>query len=199
MRTVPARPLPLLEPGVAPLMTEPDLVWTFGYGSLMWRPGFEPDAFETARLVGFQRRLCIRSEHYRGTAEQPGLVFGLARGGSCRGMVFEVEDQDWPDVQDYLRAREQVTMVYRDVHRPVRLDDGRTVQALAFLVDERHEQFAGRLALEAQLAMVRQGVGLSGRNVDYVLNTARHLEQLGIRDRQVMELAALLAAEELAA
>jgi len=173
--------------------------WVFGYGSLMWNPGFPHRSHQLGLLRGAHRSLSIISHHHRGTAEQPGLVFGLARGGSCRGMVFEVEDQDWPDVQDYLRAREQVTMVYRDVHRPVRLDDGRTVQALAFLVDERHEQFAGRLALEAQLAMVRQGVGLSGRNVDYVLNTARHLEQLGIRDRQVMELAALLAAEELAA
>ena len=114
-------------------------------------------------------------------------------------MVFEVADADWRQVYAYLQEREQVTAVYRDVMRPVRLADGRSVKALAFLVDERHEQFAGHLDLDRQLAMVRAGVGLSGRNVDYVLNTARHLSELGIRDRQLMALADLLAQEETAA
>jgi cation transport protein ChaC len=79
--------------------------------------------------------------------------------------------------------------------RPVRLADGRAIKALAFLVDERHEQFAGHLSLEQQLAMVRAGVGISGRNIDYVLNTYKHLRELGIRDRQLMALADLLAKE----
>ena len=86
-------------------------------------------------------------------------MFGLARGGSCRGMVFEVADADWHQVYAYLQEREQVTKVYRDVMRPVRLADGRMVSALAFVVDEQHEQYAGRLELERQLAMVRQGQG----------------------------------------
>jgi glutathione-specific gamma-glutamylcyclotransferase len=103
-----------------------------------------------------------------------------------------VADADWAAVRAYLEEREQVTTVYRDVMRPVRLADGRTVSALAFVVDERHVQFAGRLSLEQQVAMVRAGVGLSGRNIDYVLNTAEHLRQLGIRDRQLMRLAELL-------
>jgi len=183
---------------MAVAMAEPTH-WVFGYGSLMWNPGFPHSSQQLGLLRGAHRSLSIISHHHRGTTDRPGLVFGLAHGGSCRGMVFEVTDENWPAVRAYLREREQVTMVYRDAQRPVRLDDGRVVTALAFLVDERHEQFAGRLTLEAQLAMVRQGVGLSGRNVDYVLNTARHLEQLGIRDRQVMALAKLLLAEELAA
>ena len=173
--------------------------WVFGYGSLIWNPGFVHLSQQLGLLRGAHRSLSIISHHHRGTAERPGLVFGLARGGSCRGMVFEVAAQDWPEVLDYLRQREQVTTVYRDVHRPVRLDNGRVVSALAYLVDERHAQYAGQLPLEQQLRMVRQGVGLSGRNVDYVLNTARHLEQLGIRDRQVMALAERLAAEDMAA
>ena len=172
--------------------------WVFGYGSLIWNPGFAHISAQQGLLKGAHRSLSIVSHHHRGTPEQPGLVFGLARGGSCRGMVFEVTDSDWPQVYAYLQEREQVTAVYRDVMRPVRLADGRTISALAFLVDERHEQFAGRLDLDQQLAMVRAGVGLSGRNIDYVLNTARHLGELGIRDRQLMALADLLAQEEAA-
>lgn len=173
--------------------------WVFGYGSLIWNPGFAHVSAQQGLLRGAHRSLSIVSHYHRGTVERPGLVFGLTRGGSCRGMVFEVADSDWATVRAYLQEREQVTAVYRDVMRPVHLSDGRKVSALAFLVDERHEQFAGTLGLEQQLTMVRAGVGLSGRNVDYVLNTARHLGELGIRDRQLMALAEMLAQDEVAA
>src|SRR6218665_2450803 len=172
--------------------------WVFGYGSLIWNPGFAHVSAQQGLLKGAHRSLSIVSHHHRGTVERPGLVFGLTRGGSCRGMVFEVAPADWSATYAYLQEREQVTSVYRDVMRPVRLADGRVVQALAFLVDERHEQFAGHLDLDRQLAMVRAGIGISGRNVDYVLNTARHLGELGIRDRQLMALAELLARDEAA-
>lgn len=167
--------------------------WVFGYGSLIWNPGFAHVSAQQGLLRGAHRSLSIVSHHHRGTVEQPGLVFGLTRGGSCRGMVFEVADDNWAQVRDYLQEREQVTSVYRDVMRPVHLGDGRMVSALAFLVDERHEQFAGHLTTEQQLAMVRAGVGLSGRNIDYVMNTVRHLGELGIRDRQLMAFADLLS------
>jgi glutathione-specific gamma-glutamylcyclotransferase len=169
--------------------------WVFGYGSLIWNPGFPYVSAQQGLLRGAHRSLSIVSHYHRGTVENPGLVFGLVRGGSCRGMVFEVADSHWPGVRAYLQEREQVTAVYRDVMRPVRLADGRKVLALAFLVDEQHDQFAGALTLEQQLAMVRAGVGLSGRNIDYVLNTARHLQELGIRDRPLMALATLLEEE----
>lgn len=170
--------------------------WVFGYGSLIWNPGFPFVSTHLGRLKGAHRSLSIISHHHRGTVEKPGLVFGLTRGGSVRGMVFEVSDAEWVSVRSYLEAREQVTMVYRDVMRPVLLDDGRRVSALTFVVDERHEQFAGRLEIEQQLAMVRVGVGISGRNIDYVVNTAKHLQSLGIRDRVLMDLARRLEAEE---
>jgi len=166
--------------------------WVFGYGSLIWNPGFKHVSAQQGLLRGAHRSLSIYSHHHRGTEAQPGLVFGLTRGGSCRGMVFEVADSDWTGVHDYLRDREQVTGVYREAMRPVRLADGRTVGALAFVVDERHFQYAGRLELERQLAMVQAGMGVSGPNIDYVLNTARHLTELGIRDRQLMALAEML-------
>jgi cation transport protein ChaC len=169
--------------------------WVFGYGSLIWNPGFPFVSSHLGRLSGAHRSLSIISHHHRGTVERPGLVFGLTRGGSVRGMVFEVADENWVSVRAYLEAREQVTMVYRDVMRPVVLDDGRRVSALTFVVNERHEQFAGHLSLEEQLAMVRAGVGISGRNIDYVLNTARYLDELGIRDNALVSMVRLLEAE----
>lgn len=167
------------------------LHWVFGYGSLIWRPGFAFVRGERARLHGAHRSLCIYSHHYRGTPEAPGLVFGLARGGSCGGMAFGVEEAIWPETLQYLRDRELVTSVYREVVRPV-LIEGTQVQALAYVVDETHEQYAGRLSLAEQVRLVRRGLGASGANTEYVLNTASHLRRLGIRDRSLEALAAAL-------
>src|SRR4051794_11420386 len=110
--------------------------WVFGYGSLIWRPGFEFVAAQRALLRGAHRSLCIYSHTYRGTPELPGLVFGLARGGACGGMAFEVAADKWDAVLAYLRERELVTGVYVETTRPVQLGDGRIANALAFLVDE---------------------------------------------------------------
>jgi len=168
--------------------------WVFGYGSLIWNPGFRFARSQIARLRGAHRSLCIYSTHHRGTPDRPGLVFGLVHGGSCQGMAFEVSHEDWLAVRDYLREREQVTAVYKEVVRPVQLADGRSVPALAYLVDESHIQYAGRLAVEEQLRLVRHSVGSSGPNTEYVVNTAEHLERLGIRDRGLLELVRLLKA-----
>ena len=166
--------------------------WVFGYGSLIWNPGFRFARSQLALLRGAHRSLCIYSTHHRGTPEQPGLVFGLVHGGSCQGMAFEVSHEDWSAVNAYLREREQVTAVYREALRPVQLADGRSVAALTYLVDESHIQFAGRLAVEEQLRLVRHSAGSSGPNTEYVVNTADHLERLGIRDRGLLELTRLL-------
>lgn len=168
--------------------------WVFGYGSLIWNPGFPFLSHQKATLRGAHRTLAIYSHHYRGTVERPGLVFGLAQGGSCRGMGFEVAAESWPRVLAYLRARELVTGVYREARRPLRLDDGRTVLATTYMVSPAHEQYAGRLSLDEQLRLVRTGKGISGSNIDYVLNTARHLSSLGIRDRLLANLVAALEA-----
>src|SRR3954454_21993452 len=94
-------------------------LWVFGYGSLMWRPGFEFIEQVPARLIGEHRALCVYSFVHRGTPERPGLVLGLDRGGACRGVAFRVPQKHRLATVAYLRAREQVTSVYREVMRSV--------------------------------------------------------------------------------
>jgi glutathione-specific gamma-glutamylcyclotransferase len=171
--------------------------WVFGYGSLIWRPGFEFLRAEPALLNGAHRRLCIYSYRHRGTPERPGLVFGLVRGGSCRGMAFAVDPDRWDEVHAYLTARELDRGVYVERTRPVRLGSGETVPALAFMVDERHVQYAGKLDIAEQARLVRRGVGESGANPEYVLATAAHLKTLGIRDRYLDELVKVLEGTDL--
>ena len=170
--------------------SEGDL-WVFGYGSLMWRPGFEFIERVPARLIGEHRALCVYSFVHRGTPEKPGLVLGLDRGGACRGIAYRVDRTARAGTVAYLRAREQVTMVYREVWRDVLLggEAELRVRALVYVVDRGHSQYAGRLDLEQQVHFVRQGHGQSGANRDYVLATVGELEAQGFRDANLHRLA----------
>jgi glutathione-specific gamma-glutamylcyclotransferase len=166
-------------------------LWVFAYGSLMWRPGFDFLERRHARLVGAHRALCVFSFVHRGTPEKPGLVLGLDRGGNCRGVAYRVAAEKRADTTAYLRAREQVTFVYRETWRTVWLDDDpqQGVHALCYMVDRGHRQYAGRLALEKQLHFVRQGHGRSGNNRDYVLAAVKEIEAQGYRDKALHLLA----------
>jgi cation transport protein ChaC len=157
--------------------------WVFGYGSLMWRPGFDYVESAAARVDGLHRALCIYSWVHRGTQERPGLVLGLDRGGSCRGVAYRVKASDRDTVLDYLRERELVTEVYREVWRTIRFPDGHApARAVTYVADRQHQQYAGHLPREKLLEMVRQSEGRSGNNRDYVINTAGHLHRLGLHD-----------------
>jgi glutathione-specific gamma-glutamylcyclotransferase len=160
--------------------------WVFGYGSLIWNPGFAHLQSQRALLRGAHRSLSIYSHRHRGTPERPGLVFGLSRGGSCLGVAFEVAAAGWDKVFAYLEEREQDRGVYRPAWRKVELAGGETVTALTYLVNEQHAQFAGRLSLNEQIRLVGRSAGESGRNIEYVKNTTDHLLALGIRDRTLL-------------
>lgn len=157
-------------------------LWVFGYGSLMWSPGFEFVEKVVATLQGYHRALCILSVHHRGTVEKPGLVLGLDRGGSCRGLAFRVDASKADHVIAYLRDREQVTSVYRETKHRLRLIDGRRVEAIAYTADRSHPQFASKLPFDQLLERVRHSVGVSGRNPDYIRSTVGEMERLGFND-----------------
>jgi glutathione-specific gamma-glutamylcyclotransferase len=176
-------------------LASPDApLYVFGYGSLMWRPGFVHDGATRAQLVGMHRALCVFSVHYRGTNFRPGLVFGLQAGGACEGMVFRVAPERAAETIAYLNEREMVTGVYRARHRPVQLADGshRQVQALCYVADPTHPQSAAGLALAEQARVVGGSRGSAGRNIDYVLSTLQHLQAMTIRDPLLERLVTLL-------
>lgn len=160
--------------------------WVFGYGSLLWNPGFEFVEERTALLHGYRRALCIHSWVHRGTRESPGLVMGLDRGGSCKGIARRVAAGRREAVIAYLRERELVTHVYLERWVRVRLaDPGETVEALTYVVDTNHPQYAGAMPPGEVAGRVRGACGRSGANTDYVVNTVKALRALGIHDHRL--------------
>lgn len=165
-------------------------LWVFGYGSLIWRPGFDHLEAVRARLIGLHRAFCVYSVHHRGTAQSPGLVLGLDRSGCCEGVAFRVAAGQAHDVIGYLREREQVTGVYREERRRISLCDGAgtTVQALCYVVEQAHPQYAGALPLTAEARIIRVASGESGDNFAYLTSTVESLQRLGICDRRLERL-----------
>ncbi len=168
--------------------------WVFGYGSLMWRPGFTYARRSKALLRGWRRSLCIYSHVHRGSPERPGLVLGLDRGGACQGVAFEVDAALREPTIRYLREREQATSVYLERVVPVTLEGGARVLAMTYVADRLHDQYAGRLDREAMLEHVRAGKGQFGGNAEYVLETYDHLREIGVRDGDLEWLSAKLRA-----
>ena len=167
-----------------------DTLWVFGYGSLIWDPGFPVAERRIARLDGWHRSFCMRSIHHRGTVQDPGLVLALDRqsGSSCTGVAFRVEPGHEDATLFALRERELVSSAYLETVLPVTSDAG-ALDALAYVIDPDHVQYC-HLDREEQARIIARAVGGRGRNCDYLWSTAAHLAELGIRDPDLDWLAA---------
>ncbi|MEZ5887019.1 MAG: gamma-glutamylcyclotransferase [Paracoccaceae bacterium] len=165
------------------MAAEVDL-WVFGYGSLMWDPGFAHVRRETARLEGWHRSFCMSSIHYRGTPEAPGLVLALdaAEGAACAGVAFGVAAKARAEVLAYLHDRELVSDAYLERRLPVRLEGGGVVEAVTYVIDHAHVQYRAGLSLEEQAQIIARSAGRNGTNAEYLWNTVGHLDQLGLAD-----------------
>lgn len=173
-------------------------LWVFGYGSLIWHPGFPVAERRVARLSGWHRSFCMWSIHHRGTVDHPGLVLALDRadGAQCDGVAFRVRSGSEEETLAALRERELVSSAYLETTLDVQLSGGSQVKALAYVIDPDHAQYCGGLELEAQARIIVSATGGRGPNRDYLWSTVEHLHELGIADpdldwlaRRVRELA----------
>jgi len=162
-------------------------MWVFGYGSLVWNPGFQPVQRVLAALPNYHRSFCMRSIHHRGTDEKPGLVLALDEraGALCRGVALAVNDAEEDQVLTYLRKRELISSAYLERELPVVLHDGRQVTALTYVVDPDHVQYCGGLELEEQARIIASASGGRGPNDEYLYQTNAHLKELGIADKEL--------------
>lgn len=171
-------------------------MWVFGYGSLIWQPDFPVAEAVTARLEGWHRSFCMRSIHHRGSEAEPGLVLALdaAEGAACLGVAFRVAPGAEAETLAALRERELISSAYLEREVDLALTDGRTVRALAYVIDPAHAQYCGGLPLEEQAQIIARAQGGRGPNRDYLWNTAAHLDALGLGDPDLDWLAARVRA-----
>ena len=171
-------------------------MWVFGYGSLIWDPGFAFVERHIARLEGWHRSFCMRSIHHRGTPEAMGLVLALDQvaGATCAGVAFRVVQGREDETIKTLRERELVSSAYLEVWLPVALPDGKEERALTYVMNPQHDQYCGGLSLEEQAQIIVRAKGGRGTNRDYLASTSRHLAELGIADPDLDWLAARVAA-----
>ncbi|MFD2740194.1 gamma-glutamylcyclotransferase [Sulfitobacter aestuarii] len=159
-------------------------MWVFGYGSLLWNPGFEVAESVIATLPGYARSFCMRSIHHRGSVEDPGLVLALDEdvATACEGVALRVADGAEDVTLAYLRERELISSAYLEKTHVVHLRDNRDVEALVYVIDPHHVQYCGGLPLEEQAQIIARAVGDRGPNAEYLLNTARHIQELDLHD-----------------
>jgi cation transport protein ChaC len=162
-------------------------LWVFGYGSLMWRPGFPHLEAWPAVLPGYHRSFCVYSTHWRGTPARPGLVLGLTPGGQCRGVAFRVEASQRHRVVDYLNERELGSYAYVADTMPVSIG-GSSVPCYTFIADQSHHYYAGDLPLGDAARIIMEAEGKAGLNRDYLINTLRELDRHGYGEPSLQEL-----------
>ncbi|APE42656.1 gamma-glutamylcyclotransferase [Sulfitobacter alexandrii] len=162
-------------------------MWVFGYGSLLWNPGFEVAESVVGTLPGYARSFCMRSIHHRGSVELPGLVLALDEqpDHACTGIALRVAPGHEAATLAYLRERELISSAYIEKNLDVDLADGRRVRAVVYVIDETHEQYCGGLPLEEQARIIATAVGGRGPNTEYLYNTARHLSEIGLQDPEL--------------
>lgn len=158
-------------------------MWVFGYGSLLWNPGFEFEDKQIALMHDYARSFCMRSIHHRGTVEHPGLVLALDEisGASCEGVAFKIKSGLEAPTLEYLRERELISSAYLERNLQVQLVTGETVEAVSYVINTSHDQYC-HLALEEQAQVISTAVGGRGPNTEYLYNTAQYLVELGIED-----------------
>ena len=157
--------------------------WVFGYGSLLWNPGFTPTRRVKACLQDYHRSFCMLSIHHRGSEEEPGLVLALdaQKGARCTGVAFQIAEDEEDAVLAMLRERELISSAYYEDTVELITDAEEKITALAYIIDPDHEQYC-QFDLEKQAQMIAHAVGGRGPNTEYLFNTADHLHELGIKD-----------------
>lgn len=169
-----------------------DGFWVFGYGSLMWRPGFVYAERHGAELADHHRSFCLDSIRYRGTPERPGLVLALEPkvDALCRGVAFRVDAGNAMESYHYLRKREMVTKSYHERRLPLRLiESNETVEAICYVIDQQHQQYRCDLTLEQKAEIIARATGPAGPNPDYLFNTLADLRAMDVRDEEIEVLA----------
>ena len=167
-------------------------VWIFGYGSLIWNPSFDFDIRKQAYLFGYHRRFCLRTTITRGSPDKPGLVLGLDRGGSTKGIIFRMPASIAAKECDVIWKREMLSGAYDPSWVKVRSQDGEVLKAITFVIRRDHPSFSARQPESQCVKIIAEASGILGSNSEYLFNTNAALYAEGINDFSLKRLSALV-------
>jgi cation transport protein ChaC len=171
-------------------------LWLFAYGSLIWRPNFSFIAQRRGAIYGWHRSFCIELKRWRGTPQSPGLMLALEHGGRCDGVVYQLPDGELREHIRRLVTREIITKESLQMVRWVKVHTALgPVTALVFWAGPKGKGISRKLPLERVAAVLARACGHGGSGASYLYNTVSHLEELGIRDRNLWKLQAMVADE----
>lgn len=175
---------------------DPEQLWVFAYGSLIWNPEFEAVEQRRAVAAGWHRSFCLKLTRWRGTRELPALMLALDRGGSCVGIAYRLPTGDKRGQIVRLLEREIDANPPTNVPRwiDVSTDEGR-FKALAFIALRSGAAYAGKRPLSEVANVLSHAAGHWGSAAQYAFNTISKLEEHGIRDRNLWQIQKLMAAE----
>lgn len=162
-------------------------VWVFAYGSLMWNPAFHFEHSVRCRLYGYHRAFCLWTPIGRGSPDNPGLILGLEKGGSCNGMAFKVHDDKVEEELDVVWTREMPTGSYLPTWVKLITEDG-PVHAIAFVINPHQPRYACKLSVEQAATSIATATGYLGSSYEYLENTVTALESLGVGDRKLHQI-----------
>lgn len=156
-------------------------VWVFGYGSLMWNPAIHYAERQPCLLRGWHRSFCLWTPVGRGSPDNPGLVLGLDRGGSCCGIVYRIAAANRETELPLLWRREMVADGYEPRWVTVQCHAG-SARAITWVINRQGERYAGKLPIETIAKHLATAEGRLGSSREYLENTIAHLDQLGIKE-----------------
>ena len=160
-------------------------LYVFAYGSLLWNPTVEYEGQFLAKIYGFHRSFCMKTYLGRGSFDNPGLMLGLDKGGSCQGMAFKLKKSNAIKNIDILFQREMVTGAYRPKLLKTKLANGKIVLSLAFTVDKKHKNYFGKKDIKIKARMIAKASGFLGSCKEYFDNTLDSLSELNITDNEM--------------
>lgn len=162
-------------------------IWLFAYGSLIWNPLFKFVEHRSGTIYGWHRRFCLWTPIGRGTPDNPGLVLGLDRGGSCRGVAFRLDAATIAAELLIVWRREMIVNSY--IPRWVRVFDGKQgFDAIAFMVNRNHRAYVGNISWETTVNSIATAQGQLGSSADYLMQTVEGLAAVGIKDKHLLQL-----------
>ena len=171
--------------------TAPSLnsMWVFGYGSLIWNPALYFTEKQRGTVHGYHRRFCLWSTIGRGSPSRPGLMLGLERGGSCKGIFYKIDRREIRTELDIVFRRELITAAYRPTWVSARILGKSPFKAIAFVINRDHNRYAGMLDDETVIQTIADAKGTLGSCSDYLYETVLQLENLGMPDRRLASIA----------